>query len=113
MTANVRDQTMMKKIREIGQCELCGSHRELQAHHIIPIVLGGDDSNENLLCVCKKCHSLLTPHKLLTKIGIRKVQYKDYFKVKLYEQIQQGLEEYGGTDSSTIFDIIFDCFDEL
>lgn len=113
MTANVRDQTIMKKIREIGQCELCGSHRELQAHHIIPIVLGGDDSYENLLCVCKKCHSLLTPHKLLTKIGIRNVQYDDYYKVALYKKIQQGLEEYGGSNPTTVFDIICDCIDEL
>ena len=67
-----REQTvnMRKVIQENVKCELCGSRRNLEAHHIIPIVYGGDDSLENLLCVCASCHVKLTPRSLLTKKGI-------------------------------------------
>ena len=81
----MRYQTkIMKKIvKENDKCELCGSKRNLEAHHIIPIALGGEDIDENILCVCEKCHTLLTPRKYLTKLGIRSINRNyeyDFFK---------------------------------
>ena len=47
-------------------CELCGSQRGLELHHIIPKSLGGTDELENLILICRKCHSLLTPRSILS-----------------------------------------------
>lgn len=62
------------------KCELCGSDRGLEIHHIIPVVFGGTDDKDNLLCVCKKCHALLTPTGLLAKQGqrVKNIQYSFY-----------------------------------
>lgn len=36
-------------------CAHCGEHA-LDAHHIIPIEEGGEDTQENLICLCRRCH---------------------------------------------------------
>lgn len=52
-------------------CELCGNKRNLEVHHIIPVVCGGSDCVDNLIVVCGVCHAKLTPKKELTKIGLQ------------------------------------------
>lgn len=68
-------------VREIGKCELCGSKRNLQLHHLIPMVCENDsiklDCEDNWLCVCGTCHALLTPKNLLTKYGLSKAKEKN------------------------------------
>jgi len=39
------------------RCELCGSGKNLQRHHIIPRSKGGGDNLSNLMTVCVDCHS--------------------------------------------------------
>ena len=67
-----------KFIDEIGRCELCGSRRNLQLHHIIPMVCENEfidlDIEDNWLCVCGSCHAKLTPKNILVKYGISKVK---------------------------------------
>lgn len=67
-----RTQTanMKKIVSDAGRCELCGSKRDLQAHHIIPYSLFPSDDEDNIICVCKGCHAKLTPTSLLTKVGL-------------------------------------------
>ena len=116
---------MDKVVEEAGRCELCGSRRGLEAHHIIPIVCGGDDSYDNLICVCQCCHARLTPRRILTKLGIKNVQennrriieskkkivedemLKNSFKTALYEKIEEYTEKYGA-GIATLFDAIED-----
>lgn len=49
-----------KEIKELydGKCAICGSSKNLQVHHIVPIqiipTLKLD--NDNLIAVCEKCH---------------------------------------------------------
>jgi hypothetical protein len=42
------------------ECELCGKSRKeatrLDAHHIVPVLAGGTNTQENLMCVCAECH---------------------------------------------------------
>lgn len=64
-------QIKQQLLEEVGKCELCGSTRELELHHVIPVVCGGSDSLENLILVCRKCHAILTPKSELTKIGLK------------------------------------------
>ncbi|RKI87880.1 HNH endonuclease [Parablautia intestinalis] len=43
--------------KEIGvQCRNCGSKKELEYHHVVPISLGGKDVNSNIVCLCYPCH---------------------------------------------------------
>jgi hypothetical protein len=47
-----------------GQCEICGvpgSERQLEVHHRLGIIRGGDDSEDNLLVLCFACHHHLQP----------------------------------------------------
>lgn len=59
-----------------GRCELCGSSRNLEVHHLVPRVCAIEkvDINEkdNLIVVCGACHAKLTNKGFLTKYGIRK-----------------------------------------
>ena len=47
-----------------GCCEICGvpgSERQLEVHHRIAVLRGGDDSEENLLVLCFACHHHVQP----------------------------------------------------
>jgi hypothetical protein len=47
-----------------GCCETCGvpgSERQLQVHHRLAVLRGGDDSEANLLVLCFACHHHLQP----------------------------------------------------
>lgn len=49
---------------EIGlSCCNCNSTDDLEYHHIMPISLGGSDTNKNIACMCGKCHRLLHGYK--------------------------------------------------
>ena len=99
-------------IEEAGRCELCGSKRSLEVHHIIPVSCGGDNSRDNLLCVCRRCHATLTPHSLLTKIGLDKAKYGSMnkkLKVMIYEKIQNDLES---SDKDPL-DIVYEAIETI
>lgn len=55
---NIR-QTM---ITEFSCCAKCGSKENLQLHHMIPVLIGGDNDDDNLIILCKKCHFRVTVH---------------------------------------------------
>jgi len=38
-----------------------------EVHHISPLSEGGDDSDENLMALCKSCHSRITMSEVRTK----------------------------------------------
>jgi len=47
-----------------GCCEICGisgAERQLEVHHRLGILRGGDDSEANLLVLCFACHHHLQP----------------------------------------------------
>jgi len=44
--------------RDFYCCRACGSpEKNLEIHHIKPVVYGGDDSIENLISLCSVCHN--------------------------------------------------------
>lgn len=84
-----------KLIEEVGRCELCGSRRNLEVHHIIPrctYISGMNidlDDEDNLIVVCGSCHARLTPRRMLTKYGIAKMPISgddEYVESKLKMQ---------------------------
>ena len=52
----VKDKNCIDKIRSIGYCEYCGNRFSLQVHNIRSRGAGGDDVEDNLICLCWKCH---------------------------------------------------------
>lgn len=101
-------QIKQQLLEEVGKCELCGSTRELELHHVIPVVCGGSDSPENLILVCKKCHALLTPKSELTRIGLKKAKQGTKFvsAIDFYTE----LDAYEG---DFVLKDVFDVFNRL
>lgn len=88
------DNTLRRRlIEEAGKCELCGSRRGLDIHHIIPRVCGGPDLEENLIVVCAGCHGKLTPKTLLTKYGQHKQDQLSDLVDHFYEVIRAEEED--------------------
>ena len=105
---NQRGQNIKRMLlKERDGCELCGSKRSLEVHHIIPLVLQpeGIDLNveDNMIVVCHRCHAMLTPKNLLVKMGINKKRDKMY-------QFWNILDKYEG-----YFDIedVFETVEEV
>lgn len=101
-----------KDKKEIGmQCCNCGSTKELEYHHIVPISLGGNDINSNIACLCYACHQKIHYgeskhglHSTVIKMGLEvaKAKGKKLGRpvtgvpkefIKEYDKLQSG--EYG------------------
>ena len=57
-------ETLRKKVyaRDGWLCQVCGKRcegRDIQAHHVIPFRISHDNSMENLVTVCLRCHAWL------------------------------------------------------
>lgn len=44
------------------QCGICGSTERLEWHHMIPVFLGGTADEQNMICLCFKCHKAVTDY---------------------------------------------------
>jgi 5-methylcytosine-specific restriction endonuclease McrA len=49
-------------------CELCGSERATQRHHVILLVNGGPNQRRNLIALCHACHADIHPWMARPKI---------------------------------------------
>lgn len=111
----VTKQKRMKHFDEMGvdSCQLCGSKFGLEVHHIVPITCGGYDDKRNWLLVCKKCHAMLTPTGLFSKIGQDRATLVTKLRLAFYQKCQDTLEETNFLDSSDICDIFDEVMDDL
>lgn len=45
-------------------CEMCAKEKRMtlatEVHHILPLAHGGKNDNENLMALCKSCHSRIS-----------------------------------------------------
>jgi 5-methylcytosine-specific restriction endonuclease McrA len=48
--------------RDEYKCGNCGSTKNLDVHHIVPLSCGGSNELGNLKTLCRHCHSLIHPH---------------------------------------------------
>jgi 5-methylcytosine-specific restriction endonuclease McrA len=53
---NLREQVLR---RDGWRCQSCGSRSNLEVHHKEFRGQGGNDSEENLITLCARCHQLL------------------------------------------------------
>lgn len=61
-----------------NECANCGQ-TATQAHHVVPLVLGGFDKLSNLVALCEECHekvhgTKLRNHSELTKEGLKEAK---------------------------------------
>ena len=69
--------------RDKRKCQDCGSHQQLEVHHILPISEGGEVfEDDNCITLCFKCHR--ARHHEGTK-----AQQKEIEESKIKEQIEQ------------------------
>lgn len=47
-----------------GICQICGKSGQTEKHHIKTKGSGGNDTEENLIEVCRKCHRLIHDGKI-------------------------------------------------
>ncbi len=76
-------QKVAKWIREMlpRKCCNCGSTKNLQYHHIVPAICGGNDVPSNIAVLCSDCHSKvhygrdgIIDHGEAVKKGIKKAK---------------------------------------
>lgn len=44
--------------RDNHSCQDCGSHSQLEVHHLLPLSQGGKNELSNLKTLCQECHDL-------------------------------------------------------
>lgn len=60
ISANISRTTRKAVYRRDGyECICCGSTKYLQIHHYCPRSQGGNDTKQNLVCLCSDCHALV------------------------------------------------------
>ncbi len=90
-------------------CCICWRSREVQIHHIIPVALGGDNSESNLMVACLNCHSEAHTQKEMAKnlkprtLRLYKETWLDL--VRRHPLVEQSLAEQEN-DVNTIQEIL-------
>lgn len=87
--------------RDGYRCVMCGKKGKLHAHHIVPVRISKDNSMNNLVSVCNKCHRKLEEvgFKILKEGGhksdVKKVELRMIAeaKKKRREEYNKKLEE--------------------
>lgn len=57
-------QKALEKKRLEGSCRVCDSKGSLEAAHVIPRSLGGDQDREATIPLCRDCHRAYDAHQL-------------------------------------------------
>ena len=60
-------QRRKKASKHIKQCAFCGTDKELEEHHMIPLSMGGTNDELNLVFLCKDCHKAVTSYQQALK----------------------------------------------
>lgn len=66
------EETRLKKLEETDKCEVCGSKKQIQVHHLTYERVGAE-LMEDLRVLCNKCHFLEHKNKL-TKMSRKKIE---------------------------------------
>lgn len=111
--SNIRNDTLKKRLlRQVSACELCGNTRNLEVHHIIPIMFQTPavnlDVEDNMIVLCKKCHGMLTPKGILTKLGMHRKFVAEPL-IRFYKAIE---DEEGYLDACDVVDLAHQMAEE-
>lgn len=90
----VRGDFKAEIIRMHGNvCCNCGSDKDIEWHHIVPIEIGGNDVPSNIVPLCYDCHKAVTHNQLLIATAGRKHD-KGGRKRKVPDNYEQILEDF-------------------
>ena len=68
----LRMKRKKKAAEHIKQCAFCGTKKNLEEHHMIPLSMGGTNDELNLIFLCKDCHNSLDKKKTITPDDIKR-----------------------------------------
>lgn len=56
------EQTELRKtiITPDSCCSKCGGKENLELHHILPVIIGGNNDEYNIIILCRNCHQRIT-----------------------------------------------------
>jgi len=54
-----------------NSCSICQKKEELEAHHIKPQSIGGQDARENILTLCRSCHDIVSSYYFIIGLGYK------------------------------------------
>ena len=74
-------------------CCNCGSDKDIEWHHIVPIEIGGNDVPSNIVPLCYDCHKAVTHNQLLIATAGRKHD-KGGRKRAIPENYKEILDDY-------------------
>jgi hypothetical protein len=64
----------------IRACAFCGSQDHLEEHHMMPLCMGGDNSDENLIYLCHACHRQVSDYqRRVLKKQRKRTKHKDIY----------------------------------
>lgn len=64
----------------IKACAFCGSQDRLEEHHMMPLCMGGDNSDENLIYLCHTCHRQVSDYqRRVLKKQRKRTKHKDIY----------------------------------
>ncbi len=76
------------------KCINCNSSDEIEWHHVVPLEIGGNDVDENIVPLCYSCHKAVTNHQLVLitsgrshKKGGRKRTIPENYKAILHDYL--------------------------
>ena len=73
---------------KLSFCVICGTNKNIEQHHIIPVCKGGTDHQHNFISLCVEHHGMMhlirpgswADRKELQRIGIEKAKKEGKFK---------------------------------
>lgn len=82
-------------IRDNYTCQLCGKKPSSQVHHIIPRKFGGNNSLDNLITLCGKCHMLISviPTAIISKVWRMSLNEIHSERKKILNALKEKLKE--------------------
>jgi hypothetical protein len=103
--------------RDGHACQKCGKREKLDLHHINPITLGQDDSPDNLVTLCKHCHS---EWEHIVYVNTDKVAFEDWLAIPpameliaIFSQEQHWRDDVSAQDARDgiiqMFQFVRDC----
>lgn len=119
MSRSENKKAMARYVSENPSCELCGSRKMVECHHVLPLCMENYgvnfDVEDNYISVCAKCHALLTPRSLLTKYGVEKARWKANtlagMVAKFYTELSEAVDVHQSADVEMILDVFDSVFD--
>ena len=50
------EATKIRDEKKNKRCEKCGSTTKVVMHHIVPVIIGGNNAEDNIAYLCSECH---------------------------------------------------------